>query len=92
VFGNDCLADGYLPINGNVVKKDRSFVEAYAKANFTVNDQIQYCGAVYYSPSVFNSGANGTYLSGGAKFTASSAAAGGCSIGRGRPLVPRHKR
>src|SRR5262249_48076189 len=39
VFGLDCLANGYLPINGNVIKRDLSFVEGYAKGTFTVNDQ-----------------------------------------------------
>src|SRR6266508_4221465 len=72
--GIDCLANGYLPINGNVIKKDLSFVEGFAKGTFTVNDQVQYGGAVYYSPSVLNSGAKGTYVVGGAKFTAPSAA------------------
>src|SRR5882724_4429282 len=74
VFGTDCLANGYLPVNFNVIKKDLSFVEGYAKGTFTVNDQVQYGGAVYYSPSVLNSGAKGTYVVGGAKFTAPSAA------------------
>src|SRR5216117_2287167 len=44
VFGTDCLENGYLPINGNVIKKDLSFVEGYAKGTFTVNDQVQYGG------------------------------------------------
>src|SRR5215831_5107890 len=74
VFGLDCLANGYLPINGNVIKRDLSFVEGYAKGTFTVNDQVALAGAVFYSPSVLNSGALGTYVSGGAKFTAPSAA------------------
>src|SRR5499426_1559801 len=46
VFGLDCLANGYLPINGNVVKRDLSFVEGYAKGTFTVNDQVAYNGSV----------------------------------------------
>jgi uncharacterized protein (TIGR02001 family) len=74
VFGNDCLENGYLPVNGNVVKKDLSFWEVYAKGTYTVNDQIALTGAAYYSPSVLNSGADGTYVSGGAKFIAPSAA------------------
>ena len=74
VFGNDCLENGFLPVNGNVVKKDLSFWEAYAKATYTVNDQVAFGGAVFYSPSVLNSGARGTYVSGNAKFTAPSAA------------------
>ena len=72
VFGFDCLANGYLPINGNVIKKDLSFYEGYAKATYTVNDQVSFGAAVFYSPSVLNSGAPGTYVSGGAKFTAPS--------------------
>ncbi|HSJ41108.1 MAG TPA: hypothetical protein VK955_08655, partial [Xanthobacteraceae bacterium] len=60
--------------NGNVIKKDLSFWEVYAKGTYTVNDQVSLAGAAYYSPSVLNSGANGTYVSGGARFTAPSAA------------------
>jgi uncharacterized protein (TIGR02001 family) len=70
VFGLDCLANGYLPVNGNVVKADLSFVEVFAKAAFTVTDQLALGGAVYYSPSVLNSGPPGTYISGNVKFTA----------------------
>jgi hypothetical protein len=74
VFGIDCLANGYLPVNFNVNKKDLSFVEGFAKGTFTVNDQVSYSSAVFYSPSVLNSGPKGTYVVGGAKFTAPSAA------------------
>ena len=74
VFGVDCLENGFLPVNGNVIKKDLSFWEAYAKGTYTVNDQVAFSGSVYYSPSVLNSGAKGTYVAGGAKFTAPSAA------------------
>ena len=74
VFGVDCLENGFLPVNGNVIKKDLTFWEAYTKGTYTVNDQFSLAGAAYYSPSVLNSGANGTYVSGGAKFTAPSAA------------------
>jgi hypothetical protein len=37
-----------------------------------VNDQVAYNGSVWYSPSVLNSGAPGTYVTLGAKFTAPS--------------------
>jgi hypothetical protein len=74
VFGVDCVENGFLPINGNVIKKDLTFWEAYAKGTYAVNDQFSLAGAAYYSPSVLNSGANGTFVSGGAKFTAPSAA------------------
>jgi len=73
VFGLDCLANGYLP-NGNVIKRDLSFVEGYAKGTFTVNDQLAYNGSVFYSPSVLNEGVPGTYVTLGAKFTAPSSA------------------
>src|SRR5262249_56472167 len=66
------LRNGYLPINGNVIKRDLSFVEGYAKGTFTVNDQVAYTGSVFYSPSVLNEGAPGTYVTLGAKFTAPS--------------------
>jgi hypothetical protein len=71
-FGLDCLEQGPLPVNGNVVKRDLSFFEAYAKGTFTVNDQLAFSGGVFYSPSVLNSGADGTYLFAGAKVTAPS--------------------
>ena len=73
-FGTDCVENGFLPVNLNVIKRDLSFWEVYAKGLYTVNDQVGFSGAVYYSPSVLNSGAKGTYLVGGAKFTAPSAA------------------
>ena len=40
VFGVDCLENGFLPVNGNVIKKDLTFWEAYAKGTYTVNDQV----------------------------------------------------
>jgi hypothetical protein len=64
----ECALNGNLPINGNVVKRDLSFWEIYAKATYTVNDQFSYGGSVFYSPSVLNSGADGTYLAGTAKY------------------------
>ena len=74
VFGTDCLENGYLPVNGNVIKKDLTFWEVYAKGSYAVNDQVSIGGTAFYSPSVLNSGANGTYVTGGAKLTAPSAA------------------
>jgi uncharacterized protein (TIGR02001 family) len=72
VFGLDCIQNGYLPVNGNVIKADLSFWEVYAKATLTVNEQLAVGGAVYYSQSVLNSGAEGTYVSGNIKVTAPS--------------------
>jgi Bacterial protein of unknown function (Gcw_chp) len=59
---------GGLPINGNVIKSDLSFWELYAKATYTFNDQFSFGGSLYWSPSVLNSGADGTYLAGTAKY------------------------
>jgi uncharacterized protein (TIGR02001 family) len=66
-FGSDCAANGNLP-NGNVIKKDLSFWELYGKATYTVNDQFSFGGSVFWSPSVLNSGADGTFLAGTAKY------------------------
>ena len=67
-FGGDCWAHQSLPINGNVIKADLSFYEVYAKVSYAFTDALSAGGAVYYSPSVLNSGADGTYLSGTAKY------------------------
>jgi len=66
--GADCTDNGALPINGNVIKADLSFWEIYAKATYTVNDQFSFGGSVYWSPSVLNSGADGTWVGGTAKY------------------------
>jgi len=66
------VVGGGLPINlpnGNVIKKDLSFVEAYAKVNYTINDNWTVGAYVYYSPSVLNSGADGVFFGGTAKYT-----------------------
>jgi len=66
------VAGGGVPINlpnGNVIKKNLSFVEAYAKVNYTVNDNIVLGAYAYYSPSVLNSGADGVFFGGTAKYT-----------------------
>jgi len=64
-FGPDCLAP--LP-NGNVIKADLSFWEIYGKATYTLNDQFSFGGSVFWSPSVLNSGADGTFVAGTAKY------------------------
>ncbi len=67
-----CLVwSGYpaaLP-NGNAIKKDLSFFEVYGKVNYTVNDNFGVGAYVYYSPSVLNSGADGVFFGGTAKYT-----------------------
>jgi hypothetical protein len=64
-FGADCIPS--LP-NGNVIKKDLSFWEVYTKATYTVNDQFSFGGSFFYSPSVLNSGADGEFVAGTAKY------------------------
>ena len=58
--------------NGNVVKANVSFVEFYAKATYTFNDQWAAGIQEWYSPSVLNSGADGWYTVGNVTFTAPS--------------------
>jgi Bacterial protein of unknown function (Gcw_chp) len=76
-FGGECLINadpitGGLPVNGNFIKEDLSFWEVYAKGTYTVNDNVAFGATAFYSPSVLNSGADGTYISGSVKFTAPS--------------------
>jgi uncharacterized protein (TIGR02001 family) len=71
VGGATCTAASGLqtPLpNGNVIKQDLSFWEVYAKATYTVNDNLSFGGSVFYSPSVLNSGADGTYVAGTIKY------------------------
>ncbi len=67
VGGPECAAQGPLP-NGNVEEADLSYWEIYAKGTYTFNDQFSVGGNVYWSPSVANSGAKGTYIAGTAKY------------------------
>jgi uncharacterized protein (TIGR02001 family) len=71
--GGQCFNTGFtgcnpsLP-NGNVVKADVSFWEVYGKATYNVSDAFSFGGSIYYSPSVLNSGADGEFLAGFAKY------------------------
>jgi uncharacterized protein (TIGR02001 family) len=80
-FSAACLANGNLPVNGNVAKKDASFYEGYAKVNVTLNDQWQIGANEYYSPNFLNLGAWGNYASITGKWTAPSAAFGTSGVG-----------
>src|SRR6266478_6761266 len=70
--GGECFHD-FAPgclrslLNGNVVKRDVSFGEIYGKATYAVSDRFSFGGGAYWSPSVFNSGADGTFVAGTAK-------------------------
>ena len=71
-------------INGNVIKKNVSFFEVYAKVNYTVNDMFSVGANEYYSPNFLNTGAWGNYASITGKFTAPSSTV--------RHQRPRHVR
>jgi hypothetical protein len=68
-------------LDGNVMKKDVSFFEGYAKVNYTINDMWQVGANEFYSPNFLNSGAWGNYASVTAKFTAPSTAFGSSGVG-----------
>jgi uncharacterized protein (TIGR02001 family) len=59
---------GPLP-NGNLAKENWSFYEIFAKVNYSVTDQLGLGAFVYYSPNVLNTGADGVYFGGNAKYT-----------------------
>jgi uncharacterized protein (TIGR02001 family) len=63
--------DGLLvtaPPSFNTSLKNTDFWEVYAKATYTFNDQFSVGANLYYSPDWLNTGADGTYLSGTAKY------------------------
>jgi hypothetical protein len=76
-FGNSLgtFAGGFIPvpgtlgIPGNAAKNNVSWWEVYGKLTYTVTDAFSIGGSAYYSPSVANSGAWGTYVAGTAKYT-----------------------
>jgi Bacterial protein of unknown function (Gcw_chp) len=59
-----------FPLGGNVAKQVASFWEVYGKATYTVNDNFNFGGSIWYSPSVANTGAYGVYYAGNVTFTA----------------------
>jgi uncharacterized protein (TIGR02001 family) len=59
-----------LPSNGNVSKQVASFWEVYGKGTYTVNDNFNFGGSIWYSPSVVNTGAWGVYYAGNVTLTA----------------------
>ena len=85
--GGQCIGSGVCPagseilLNGNVMKKDVSFVEVYGKVNYTINDNWQFGVNEYYSPNFLNSGAWGDYASIAGKYTAPSTTFGTSGVG-----------
>jgi len=78
-LGAECAANALL--NGNVIKRNVSFFEGYAKVNYVVNDMWQFGANEYYSPSFLNTGAWGNYASITGKFTAPSTIFGSSGVG-----------
>src|SRR5436190_20948115 len=46
--GVDCILNGNIPVNGNVIKRDLSFFEAYGKVVWTINDMFALGANEYY--------------------------------------------
>jgi len=67
--------------DGNVMKKDVSFFEAYGKFLYTFNDNWAVGLNEWYSPNFLNSGAWGNYSSITAKYTAPSTTFGTSGVG-----------
>jgi Bacterial protein of unknown function (Gcw_chp) len=61
------------PLGGNVAKQNASFWEVYGKGTYTVNDNFNFGGSVWYSPNVVNTGAWGVYYAGNVTLTAPTA-------------------
>ena len=78
-LSNECATN--VLFNGNVIKKNLNFFEAYAKVNYTVNDMFTIGATEYYSPNFLNTGAWGNYASITGKFTAPSATFGSSGLG-----------
>jgi uncharacterized protein (TIGR02001 family) len=81
--GNVCAisSNTIFLANGNVMKKDVSFFEGYAKLNYTINDNWAFGLNEYYSPNFLNSGAWGNYSSITGKYTAPSTVFGSSGVG-----------
>jgi hypothetical protein len=67
--------------DGNVMKKNVSFFEAYGKLNYTINDNWAFGVNEFYSPNFLNSGAWGNYASITGKYTAPSTVFGSSGVG-----------
>jgi uncharacterized protein (TIGR02001 family) len=67
--------------DGNVMKKNVSFLEVYGKLNYTINDSWAVGVNEFYSPNFLNSGAWGDYASITGKYTAPSTVFGSSGVG-----------
>jgi hypothetical protein len=65
-----CTNGVFSPFGGcNTAKSNASFIEGYGKFTYSITDAFVIGGNFYYSPSFLNTGADGEYLSGTAKYT-----------------------
>lgn len=76
----DCAFNGNLP-NGNIAKKDFSFIEYYGKVSYTFAEVFTLGAGVYYAPNWLNTGADGTYGSATAKYVLPSTLFGASGVG-----------
>lgn len=59
----------FTPTGGcNIIKGDLSFIEYYGKASYAVTDAFTLGVSLFYDPNWLNSGADGLYVSGNAKY------------------------
>jgi hypothetical protein len=56
----------------NIIKSNLSFVEVFGKATYTFNDNWAIGASAYYAPDWLNSGADGLFATGSAKYTATA--------------------
>lgn len=78
-LGAECATNALA--NGNVMKRDVSFYEGYAKVNYTFNDYFSLGANEYYSPNFLNTGAWGNYASITGKAIAPSTWFGSSGVG-----------
>ncbi|MBX9644044.1 MAG: TorF family putative porin [Novosphingobium sp.] len=64
-----CASGSQILPNGNVMKKDVSFYEIYAKATYNVNDNFAIGGSYFYSPDYLAFGFDSSYAGINAKWT-----------------------
>lgn len=79
VLSTQCATNALA--NGNVIKKNVSFYEGYAKVNYTFSDNFSLGANAFYSPNFLNTGAEGTYASVVGKVIAPSTWFGSTGIG-----------
>jgi uncharacterized protein (TIGR02001 family) len=62
----------FAPFGGNFVVYNESFYEVYGKGTYTVNDNVNFGGSIWYSPDVLNTGAWGVFYAGNLTLNAPS--------------------